>query len=71
MWLTYFGQTAFMLEETGTTVLFGSWLTDTTHTEASVDTFDDTDAISVSYRAFDHLGDVLELGPTERGACDL
>lgn len=61
MELTYYGQSAFELSDGDVTVVIDPWITESPHTETTVDAFDDVDAVLVTHGAFDHVGDAPEI----------
>lgn len=62
MQLTYFGQSAFLLEGSdGTRLLIDPWIEANPHCDRDADSFTNITAVLVTHAAFDHLGDAPEI----------
>lgn len=57
MQLTYFGQSAFQLEDDGTRLLIDPWIEENPGCDRTTGSFTGVDAVLVTHAAFDHLGD--------------
>ncbi len=62
--LTYFGHSAFAIQDNETTLLIDPWLTDNPHTSVTPEEFDDVTAVLVTHGADDHLGDAPTIAKT-------